>query len=109
LLRSRGLHAVVEQPLLRPVNLRLGAKNMKFGYPMAKTLGNCCRAILPADFFSSVPAGSKTLIHGQVDGAEEGYAAGLINEIVMTRRRFYLTLAHSPSGSFERSVDSLGG
>jgi enoyl-CoA hydratase len=64
-------------------DLRIGAKNMRFGYPMAKTLGNClslpnsARLILligPSRF-------KELLLTSRLMGAEEAYATGLISEV----------------------------
>lgn len=65
-------------------DLRLGAKNMKFGYPMAKTLGNCLSLENCARLsFLIGPGRFKDLLFtARLMGAEEAYAAGLINEIV---------------------------
>jgi enoyl-CoA hydratase len=65
-------------------DLRLGASNMKFGYPMAKTLGNClslgnCARLT----FLIGPGRFKDLLFtARLMGAEEAYAACLIREIV---------------------------
>jgi enoyl-CoA hydratase len=65
-------------------DLRLGASNMKFGYPMAKTLGNCLSVGNCARLtFLIGPGRFKDLLFtARLMGAEEAYAAGLINEIV---------------------------
>ena len=64
-------------------DLRIGAKNMRFGYPMAKTLGNClslpnsARLILligPSRF-------KELLLTSRLMGAEEAYGTGLIIEV----------------------------
>jgi enoyl-CoA hydratase len=65
-------------------DLRIGAENMKFGYPMAKTLGNCLSLGNSARLsFLIGPGRFKDLLFtARLMGAEEAYAAGLINEIV---------------------------
>jgi enoyl-CoA hydratase len=65
-------------------DLRIGAKNMKFGYPMAKTLGNCLSLSNCARLSFLIGAGrcKDLLFTARLMGAEEGYAAGLISEIV---------------------------
>lgn len=65
-------------------DLRVGAKNMKFGYPMAKTLGNCLSLANSARLAFLIGPGrfKELLFTARLMGAEEGYAAGLINEIV---------------------------
>jgi enoyl-CoA hydratase len=65
-------------------DLRVGAKNMKFGYPMAKTLGNCLSLANSARLAFLVGPGrfKELLFTARLMGAEEGYAAGLINEVV---------------------------
>jgi enoyl-CoA hydratase/carnithine racemase len=65
-------------------DLRIGAKNMRFGYPMAKTLGNCLSLPNSARLIFLIGPGrfKELLFTARLMGAEEGYAAGLINEIV---------------------------
>jgi len=65
-------------------DLRIGAKNMKFGYPMAKTLGNCLSLANSARLSFLIGPGrfKELLFTARLLGAEEGLAAGLINEIV---------------------------
>jgi enoyl-CoA hydratase/carnithine racemase len=65
-------------------DLRIGAKNMKFGYPMAKTLGNCLSLANSARLIFLIGPGrfKELLFTARLMGAEEGYAAGLISEIV---------------------------
>jgi len=57
---------------------------MKFGYPMAKTLGNCLSLANSARLTFLIGPGrfKELLFTARLMGAEEGYAAGLINEIV---------------------------
>jgi enoyl-CoA hydratase/carnithine racemase len=65
-------------------DLRIGAKNLKFGYPMAKTLGNCLSLANCARLsFLIGPGRFKDLLFtARLLGAEEAHAAGLICEIV---------------------------
>jgi enoyl-CoA hydratase len=65
-------------------DLRIGAKNMKFGYPMAKTLGNCLSLANSARLIFLIgPSRFKELLFtARLMGAEEAYATGLLNEIV---------------------------
>jgi enoyl-CoA hydratase len=65
-------------------DLRIGAKNMKFGYPMAKTLGNCLSLGNSARLINLIGPGrfKDLLFTARLMGAEEGYTAGLISEIV---------------------------
>src|ERR1700736_1043899 len=65
-------------------DLRIGAKNMRFGYPMAKTLGNCLSLPNSARLIFLIGPGrfKELLLTARLMGAEEGYAAGLINEMV---------------------------
>jgi enoyl-CoA hydratase/carnithine racemase len=65
-------------------DLRIGAKNMRFGYPMAKTLGNCLSLPNSARLIFLIGPGrfKELLLTARLMGAEEAYATGLINEIV---------------------------
>jgi enoyl-CoA hydratase len=65
-------------------DLRIGAKNMRFGYPMAKTLGNCLSLPNSARLIFLIGPGrfKELLLTARLMGAEEAYAAGLINEVV---------------------------
>ncbi len=65
-------------------DLRIGAKNMRFGYPMAKTLGNCLSLPNSARLIFLIGPGrfKELLLTARLLGAEEAYATGLINEIV---------------------------
>jgi enoyl-CoA hydratase len=65
-------------------DLRIGANNMKFGYPMAKTLGNCLSLPNCARLsFLIGPGRFKDLLFtARLMGAEEAYATGLISQIV---------------------------
>lgn len=65
-------------------DLRIAARNMRFGYPMAKTLGNCLSLPNSARLIVLIGPGrfKELLLTARLMGAEEGYAAGLINEMV---------------------------
>jgi len=65
-------------------DLRIGANNMRFGYPMAKTLGNCLSLPNSARLIFLIgPARFKELLlTARLMGAEEAYATGLISEVV---------------------------
>jgi enoyl-CoA hydratase len=65
-------------------DLRIGAKNMKFGYPMAKTLGNCLSLPNSARLIFLIGPGrfKELLLTARLMGAEEAYATGLISEIM---------------------------
>jgi len=65
-------------------DLRIGANNMRFGYPMAKTLGNCLSLPNSARLIFLIgPARFKELLlTARLMGAEEAYAIGLISEVV---------------------------
>jgi enoyl-CoA hydratase len=65
-------------------DLRIGAKNMRFGYPMAKTLGNCLSLPSSARLIFLIGPGrfKELLLTARLMGAEEAYATGLISEVV---------------------------
>jgi enoyl-CoA hydratase len=65
-------------------DLRIGAKNMRFGYPMAKTLGNCLSLPNSARLIFLIGPGrfKELLLTARLMGAEEAYATGLINQVV---------------------------
>jgi enoyl-CoA hydratase len=65
-------------------DVRIGAKNMRFGYPMAKTLGNCLSLPNCARLSFLIGPGrfKELLFMARLMGAEEAFAAGLISEIV---------------------------
>ena len=65
-------------------DLRIGAKNMRFGYPMAKTLGNCLSLPNSARLIFLIGPGrfKELLLTARLMGAEEAQATGLISEIV---------------------------
>src|SRR5246127_2055481 len=70
--------------LVAACDLRIGAKNMRFGYPMAKTLGNCLSLPNSARLIFLIGPGrfKELLLTARLMGAEEAYATGLISEIV---------------------------
>lgn len=65
-------------------DLRIGAKNMRFGYPMAKTLGNCLSLPNSARLIFLIGPGrfKELLLTARLMGAEEAYATGLISKVV---------------------------
>ena len=65
-------------------DLRIGARNMRFGYPMAKTLGNCLSLPNSARLIFLIGPGrfKELLLTARLMGAEEALATGLINEVV---------------------------
>jgi enoyl-CoA hydratase len=65
-------------------DLRIGAKNMRFGYPMAKTLANCLSLPNSARLIFLIGPGrfKELLLTARLMGAEEAYATGLISEVV---------------------------
>jgi len=65
-------------------DLRIGAKNMWFGYPMAKTLGNCLSLPNSARLIFLIGPGrfKELLLTARLMGAEEAYATGLVSEVV---------------------------
>ena len=65
-------------------DLRIGANNMRFGYPMAKTLGNCLSLPNSARLIFLIGPGrfKELLLTARLMGAEEAFATGLINEVV---------------------------
>jgi len=65
-------------------DLRIGAKNMRFGYPMAKTLGNCLSLPNSARLIFLIGPGrfKELLLTARLMGADEAYATGLVSEVV---------------------------
>ena len=70
--------------LVTACDLRIGANNMRFGYPMAKTLGNCLSLPNSARLIFLIGPGrfKELLLTARLMGAEEAYATGLISEVV---------------------------
>jgi enoyl-CoA hydratase len=69
--------------LVTACDLRIGAKNMRFGYPMAKTLGNCLSLPNSARLIFLIGPGrfKELLLSARLMGAEEAHSTGLINDI----------------------------
>jgi enoyl-CoA hydratase/carnithine racemase len=69
-------------------DLRICAPNAKFGIPIARTLGNCLSTSSIARLVDLIgPARTKELLFlAKMIDAEEGLAAGLVNEIVPAER-----------------------
>jgi enoyl-CoA hydratase/carnithine racemase len=65
-------------------DLRIATADLRFGYPIARTLGNCLSVANLARMVALVGAGRVTdlLFTARLAGAEEALAAGLISEIV---------------------------
>jgi len=65
-------------------DLRIGTKNVKMGFPIARTLGNCLSMSNISRLTALVgPARVKDLIFtARLIGAEEAAAVGLLNEVV---------------------------
>jgi enoyl-CoA hydratase len=64
-------------------DFRVGAKNMRFGYPMAKTLGNCLSLANSARLIFLIGPGrfKELLLTARLMGAQEAYDIGLINDV----------------------------
>jgi enoyl-CoA hydratase len=64
-------------------DLRIGAKNMRFGYPMAKTLGNCLSLPNSARLIFLIGPGrfKELLLTARLMGAEEAHVTGLISDV----------------------------
>jgi enoyl-CoA hydratase len=65
-------------------DLRIAAANLKFGFPIARTLGNCLAAANLARLSSLMGAGRvrEMIFTARLIEAEEAYACGLISEIL---------------------------
>jgi enoyl-CoA hydratase len=65
-------------------DLRIGARNMRFGYPMAKRLGNCLSLPNSARLIFLIGPGrfKELLLTARLMGAEEAFATGLINDVL---------------------------
>jgi enoyl-CoA hydratase len=65
-------------------DVRIGANNLRFGYPMAKTVGNCLSLPNSARLTFLIGPGrfKELLFTARLMGAEEAYATGLISEVV---------------------------
>jgi enoyl-CoA hydratase len=64
-------------------DLRIGTRNMKFGYPMAKTLGNCLSLANSARLIFLIGPGrfKELLLTARLMGAEEAFETGLISDV----------------------------
>ena len=65
-------------------DLRIAAANLKFGFPIARTLGNCLAAANLARLSSLMGAGRvrEIIFTARLIEADEAYACGLISEIL---------------------------
>jgi enoyl-CoA hydratase/carnithine racemase len=65
-------------------DLRIAASNLKFGFPIARTLGNCLAAANLARLSSLMGAGRvrEMIFTARLIEAEEAHACGLISEIL---------------------------
>lgn len=65
-------------------DLRIAAANLKFGFPIARTLGNCLAAANLARLSSLMGAGRvrEMIFTARLIEADEAYACGLISEIL---------------------------
>ena len=65
-------------------DLRIAAANLKFGFPIARTLGNCLAAANLARLSSLMGAGRvrEMIFTARLIEAEEAHACGLISEIL---------------------------
>ncbi|MHA7852552.1 enoyl-CoA hydratase [Roseovarius sp.] len=65
-------------------DLRIAASNLKFGFPIARTLGNCLAAANLARLSSLMGAGRvrEMIFTARLIGAEEAHGCGLISEIL---------------------------
>ncbi|MFZ4809379.1 MAG: enoyl-CoA hydratase [Hyphomicrobiaceae bacterium] len=67
-------------------DLRIATRNLRFGFPIARTLGNCLSAVNLARLSALMgPARVKEMIFtARLLGGEEALAAGLVGELVET-------------------------
>jgi enoyl-CoA hydratase len=65
-------------------DLRIATRDLKFGFPIARTLGNCLSIASLARLVSLIGAGRtrEILFTARLIGAEEALAIGLVSEIV---------------------------
>jgi enoyl-CoA hydratase/carnithine racemase len=65
-------------------DLRIAASNLKFGFPIARTLGNCLAAANLARLSSLMGAGRvrEMIFTARLIEAEEAHACGLVSEIL---------------------------
>jgi len=64
-------------------DLRIGARDMKFGFPIARTLGNCLSAATLARLVALIGQARVVdlVFTARLIGAEEAHAIGLVNEL----------------------------
>jgi enoyl-CoA hydratase len=65
-------------------DLRIAAKDLKFGFPIARTLGNCLSGASLSRLVALMGAGRtrEVLFTARLIGAEEALAIGLVSEVV---------------------------
>jgi enoyl-CoA hydratase/carnithine racemase len=65
-------------------DLRIATRDLKFGFPIARTLGNCLSIASLARLVTLIGAGRsrEILFTARLIGAEEAHAIGLVSEIV---------------------------
>jgi len=68
-------------------DIRIAARDLKFGFPIARTLGNCLSARNLARLSALMGAGrtKEVIFTSRLVGAEEAFAAGLITELLDDR------------------------
>ena len=66
-------------------DLRIVASNLKFGYPIARTLGNCLSAESLRRMTDLIGAGrvKEMIFTARLIGADEALAAGLVSEVLI--------------------------
>ncbi len=65
-------------------DIRIAARDLKFGFPIARTLGNCLSANNLARLSALIGAGrtKEVIFTSRLVGAEEAFAAGLVTELL---------------------------
>lgn len=68
-------------------DIRIAARDLKFGFPIARTLGNCLSANNLARLSALIGAGrtKEVIFTSRLIGAEEAFAAGLVTELLDDR------------------------
>ena len=68
-------------------DIRIAARDLKFGFPIARTLGNCLSARNLARLSALMGAGRtrEVIFTSRLVGAEEAQAAGLVSELLADR------------------------
>lgn len=68
-------------------DIRIAARDLKFGFPIARTLGNCLSANNLARLSALIGAGRtrEVIFTSRLVGAEEALAAGLVTELLGDR------------------------